>query len=127
MVGGSESDSTHVTSGVPQGSVLGPTLFLIYINFVAHGLTCKYKIFADDLKIYQKINKTTPSLTLLDIASVQRDVDLLVSRAESWGSGSTRTRPVFLGSAEDLLQILARTLTTILEEILYSLCSLHQI
>ena len=42
----------HVTSGVPQGSVLGPLLFLLYINHVVSGLTCRFKVFADDVKLY---------------------------------------------------------------------------
>ena len=51
-VGGEESGSRPVGSGVPQGSVLGPILFLIYVNFIASGITCSFKIFADDLKLY---------------------------------------------------------------------------
>jgi hypothetical protein len=46
------SDWIEVTSGVPQGSVLGPILFLIYINDLPDRLTCHCKIFADDTKMY---------------------------------------------------------------------------
>lgn len=84
VVGGEESSPTGVTSGVPQGSVLGPVLFLIYINFVANNFTCKHKIFPDDLKIYLKLNLNASSI-LPDLSVMQRDIDLLVSRAESWG------------------------------------------
>ena len=49
---GSSSRPRRVISGVPQGSVLGPLLFLIYVNNIASDLTCRYKVFADDLKIY---------------------------------------------------------------------------
>ena len=48
----SVGSSTRVTSGVPQGSVLGPILFLVYINHVVADLQCHYKIFADDIKLY---------------------------------------------------------------------------
>ena len=51
-VGSSLSYFKCVTSGVPQGSVLGQILFLIYVNHVVSGLKCDYQIFADDIKLY---------------------------------------------------------------------------
>ena len=51
-VSGRLSSPVDVTSGVPQGSVLGPLLFLIYINHISSGLACRFKAFADDYKLY---------------------------------------------------------------------------
>ena len=83
---GSKSQPRDVTSGVPQGSVLGPLLFLIYINHVAANLTCDYKIFADDLKIYACIPRQSsdphqPSPS----PNIQSDIDQLYTTSETWG------------------------------------------
>ena len=51
-VAGETSDPKAVPSGVPQGSVLGPVLFLIYVNCIASSLGCCWKAFADDFKLY---------------------------------------------------------------------------
>jgi len=55
IVSNSLSETVYITSGVPQGSVLGPTLFLLYINDLADGfasLGCTVKLYADDAKLY---------------------------------------------------------------------------
>ena len=46
------SDEVPVASGVPQGSVLGPCLFLFYINDIAVGLSSTVRLFADDTLLY---------------------------------------------------------------------------
>ena len=51
-VGGVDSQFSVVSSGVPQGSVLGPLLFLIYVNSLARYLSCSWFAFADDFKLF---------------------------------------------------------------------------
>ena len=46
---------TMVTSGVPQGSVLGPVLFLAYMNDITTGVRSNMRLFADDSKVYRII------------------------------------------------------------------------
>ena len=65
-------------SGVPQGSVLGPILFLIYINDIDEGLTCKVSKFADDTKIAHSVTTTHAKEKL------QTDIDKLVNWADKW-------------------------------------------
>lgn len=84
-VSGVSSSPRRVLSGVPQGSVLGPILFLIFINNIASSLSCKHKIFADDLKIYSSIAVKTPSEYVDASGKFQADIDCLHATGVSWG------------------------------------------
>jgi hypothetical protein len=53
-VGGQLSEKVRVTSGVPQGSVLGPLLFLAYVNDIWRNTESTIRLFADDCVIYKK-------------------------------------------------------------------------
>ena len=55
---GIASEWSKVTSGVPQGSVLGPLLFILYINDLPELVKTHCKLFADDAKIYKEISST---------------------------------------------------------------------
>ncbi|CAD6215467.1 GSCOCG00011207001-RA-CDS, partial [Cotesia congregata] len=70
-VNGYYSKEYEVNSGVPQGSHLGPVLFNIFINDIADNLSSEYLLYADDMKIYRKIN------TENDIRVLQQDLDKL--------------------------------------------------
>ena len=70
-VDGALSKPVAITSGVPQGSVLGPILFLIYANDIPDLVHCKIILFADDIKLWTSI-RTTEDCRLL-----QKDLDAL--------------------------------------------------
>jgi len=74
------SDWTQVTSGVLQGSVLGPVLFLIYINDLEAGISNSSRVlkFADDTKLYRKVDSSN------DQTLLQRDLDSLCRWAGDW-------------------------------------------
>jgi len=78
VVEGESSEELEVTSGVPQGSVLGPCLFLYYINDIAEGLSSTVRLFADDTMIYMAIRNDSESEAL------QKDLDLLCEWEAKW-------------------------------------------
>ena len=78
LVDGHSSDWKPVTSGVPQGSILGPLLFLVYVNEIGDNLFSTTRLFADDCTIYREIKK--PS----DCELLQADLDSLYNWSQSW-------------------------------------------
>ena len=56
VVEGKSSSWENVKSGIPQGTVLGPILFVIFVNDLTDDLTSMTKLFADDTKVYREVN-----------------------------------------------------------------------
>ena len=79
-VGKGNSSLQSVRSGVPQGSVLGPMLFLVYVNCLAENLECSWFAYADDFKLYCRCEAGRRE----GRQSLQRDIDSLSTRAASW-------------------------------------------
>ena len=78
VVDGEVSNWKAVLSGVPQGSVLGPILFLIYINDLDDDITSKVLKFADDTKVFRKIKSDA------DRQHLQDDLNKLIEWSEKW-------------------------------------------
>ena len=78
VIEGTYSSPCKVTSGVPQGTVLGPTLFLLYINDLISNIQSTVRLFADDCLIYRPIN------SLNDHQLLQQDLNTLNTWAKTW-------------------------------------------
>ena len=78
VVGGEVPNWISVLSGVPQGSVLGPLLFLIYITGLDDSITSNVLKFADDTKVFRKVN------TDGDKQHLQNDIGRVVKWSEKW-------------------------------------------
>ena len=79
MVNGAVSAVADVASGVPQGTVLGPLLFLCIINDLPSHVTSSVRLFADDCLLYRVIR------SIADHIALQKDLDSLQKWAKTWG------------------------------------------
>ena len=81
LVDGKSSTNASVLAGVPQGSVLGPLMFLLFINdlleYVHHSRYC-FRLFADDCVLYWKIQSNSV------IIKLQEDLDSLLQWESDW-------------------------------------------
>ncbi len=78
IVENGKSEWANVISGIPQGSVLGPTLFVIFINDLLDVVTSTVQIFADDTNIYRTLNDIGDEILL------QEDLNKLHQWSVKW-------------------------------------------
>ena len=78
LLEGEHSTLCEVLSGVPQGTVMAPLLFLIYINDIPNSITNMLRLYADDALLYSIINSTA------DCINLQTDLSTLQKWCETW-------------------------------------------
>ena len=78
VVEGEMSEKLKVLSGVPQGTVLGPLMFLLYVNDISTGIRSSIRLFADDCVLYRVIETTE------DHNILQQDLNTLVEWSNQW-------------------------------------------
>ena len=79
VIDGEESEAVPVDSGVPQGTVLGPLLFLCHINDLPDAVKPTVRLFADVCLLYRQVKSTE------DHISLQQDLQNLETWAKTWG------------------------------------------
>jgi hypothetical protein len=99
-VSGDFSEWAQVTSGVPQGSVLGPILFIVYINDLDNDIVSKLGKFADDSKLCKSIT------SLNDVNSLRQDLATLEKWSDNWQMqfNSEKCSVIHLGNHNQLGQ-----------------------
>ena len=85
VLAGQSSSSYSINAGVPQGSVFGPTLFLIFINDLPDNILSKVAIYADDTTVYSCLGKTNDVFDKVEMAAeIEVDLRTVVEWDDKW-------------------------------------------
>ena len=91
MVLDRKSSQEHlVNAGIPQGTILGPTLFLLYINDLPDDVICDSAIYADDSTLYSKCDQASDLWQQLEMASKLEILDWGKKRHADFNAGKTQ-------------------------------------
>ena len=85
VLDGKSSQEYLVKAGVPQGSILGPAFFLLYINCLLDYIICNIAIYADDSTLYSKYDQAPDLWQQLELVSeLESDLKDTVDWARKW-------------------------------------------
>ena len=79
VINGETSDTKYINAGVPQSSILGPMLFLNYINDIVNNISCNIKLFADDTSLYLVVDNEYETADQLN-----KDIDSIHQWSQKW-------------------------------------------
>jgi len=95
------SENQNIISGLPQGSILGPMLFHIYVNDVSMHLTCNTELYADDTTLHESANC---------ISTIQQNLQTNLLKVQTWCNTNNmiinpiKTTCMVIGSSRKLKQ-----------------------
>ena len=85
VLDGKPSQEYPVNTGLPQGSILGPTLLLLYINDLPDDVICNIAVYADDTTLYSKCDQASDLWQQLELASeLEFDLQDTVNLSKKW-------------------------------------------
>ena len=82
VINGQTSEANKINAGVPQGSLLGPTLFLIFINDLPSEIVSSVNMYADDTTVYEQTSKTYKDINLA--SDLSSDLKKVVKWGKTW-------------------------------------------